>query len=362
MKSSFKNIIAYLNDQSIDIRIRMMFFLEYATLIACLIGSICMILLNQPVSTMFSNIILFIMSFISLYFSHAKKQYDLATIFLVIGCANIALPWMYFTAGGNNSGMPIWMLFSVVVTCLMTTGKIRIVMSSFTIIEDMVCIVLGQFKPEMVTELIGNDAEFYDELQSYAVVCICLTVILAIYLTTYDTQRKKMEAQSIELQNIIRTDALTGMFNRRAYYEETNDCMSGDQAENLVLVALDVNGLKKINDLRGHAAGDDYIREAANVISQSLGKYGHIFRTGGDEFMAVLHCTVEEAHSFEKHLDESIAGLENEWADKMSIAVGVVCCEENPGVNFTDIEKMADKKMYENKAAYYRNKGIDRRK
>lgn len=361
LKFVFKHMLEYFNDQSVDIRIRMLYFLEYVSFIACFVGTICMILLNQSLVSMIPNIILFVMSFVSLYFSHIKKKYDLSALIMIIGCANIAVPWMFFSAGGNDSGMHIWLIFSVVVTCMMARGKMRVLIAAVTIIEDLACLCIGQFWPETVTPLVGENAEFYDELQSFAVVCVCLAFMLTIYITTYDNQRRKLESQSLELRTLMQTDPLTGVFNRRAYYEEIHGYQSSNQAGNLVLVAMDVNGLKKINDQMGHAAGDDYICTAAKIIGQAFGNCGSIFRTGGDEFMAVLHCSVEEAHGFEERLNQCIAAPDNSWADKMAIAVGIVCCEENPDVDFKEIEKLADKRMYENKAAYYRKNGIDRR-
>lgn len=362
VKFIFKHMFEYISDQSIDIRIRMMYFLQYAALLACLLGTTFMILLKQPFAAMIPNHILFVMSFLSLYLSHSKKKYDLATIFLIIGSANIALPWMFFAAGGNESGMHAWMIFGVVVTCMMTNGKIRFLMTSITILEDIACICIGYLWPETVKPLVGENSVFIDRLQSFAIACVCLTVILSIYITTYDNQRKKLEEKSAELKTMMMTDALTGVFNRHAYYEEVSEYKSGSKSADLVLVAMDVNGLKKINDQMGHAAGDDYIRTAAQVISQAMGQYGHIFRTGGDEFMALLHCSAEEARKFETRLSECIAGLNNEWSDKMAIATGIVSWAEIYDVDFTEIEKIADKRMYENKAAYYRRNGIDRRR
>lgn len=267
-----------------------------------------------------------------------------------------------FTAGGNFSGMPIWLMFSLVVTCMLANGKIRVLMTGLTLLEDLACISIGHFFPGTVTPLVGEAAEFYDLLQSFAIVGVFLAAMLIIYISTYDNQRRKLEEQSIELRNIMQTDALTGVFNRRAYYDEISAYNTSAQAKDLVLVAMDVNGLKKINDLLGHAAGDEYIRAAAKVISQAFGSYGHIFRTGGDEFMAVLHCASSEAYGFEEHLNACIAKTDSIWAEKMAIALGVVCCEEEGDVDFKEIEKLADKKMYENKAAYYKKNGIDRRK
>lgn len=356
-----QKVLKYLNNQSIDIRVRMMYFLEYAVLIACATGTICMILLNQPVHSMLPNIGLFVLSFIGLYISHVKKNYGLASFILILGCANITVPWMFFTAGGNKSGMHIWFVFSIVVTCMMSVGKIRIFMSAITIVEDLACICIAQFFPEFVTPLIGENAEFYDQFQSFAVCCASLTVMLIIYIATYDKQRLQLQAQSEELLKLMQTDALTGVYNRRAYYDEMNVYKNGEEIEDLFLVSLDVNGLKRVNDSMGHAAGDNYLCEASKVISQALGQYGHVFRTGGDEFMAIVRCSAEEAKKFETKINESIASLESPWAEKMAIAVGTVGFAEIADFDIAEIEKLADKRMYENKALYYRRSGIDRR-
>lgn len=360
LKFVLKHMFSYMSEQSVDIRIRMMYFIQYASLLACFVGTVFMLLLKQPVEAMYPNIILFVMSFLSLYFSHMKKKYDLSIIILIFGCANIAVPWMFFSAGGNASGMHVWLMFSVVVTCMLASGKTRIIMGGFTILEDLVCICVGHFFPETVTPLVGENAVFYDQLQSFAVVCACLALMLGIYISTYDKQRLKLEEQGIELRNIMQTDALTGVFNRRAYYDEIKTYDEGSQSD-LVLVAMDVNGLKKINDLLGHSAGDDYIRAAAKVISQALGQYGHIFRTGGDEFMALLHCSAKDAQNFENRLNECIVNSNDSWTQKMAIAIGIVCWEEEKQMGIAEIEKLADKRMYENKAEYYRKNGIDRR-
>lgn len=362
-KSVIKSALIYLKDQSVDIRVRMMFFLEYASLGAGLIGTACMSLLHQTLESMIPNFILLFISFLALFISHVKKNHSLSALIMIIGCANMALPWMFFAAGGNNSGMHIWFLFGVVVTCMLSDGKTRITMTSLTIAEDLACICIGNFLPETVKPLVGENAEFYDQLQSYAAVCICLTVMLAIYITTYEKQRLKLEKQSMELKNILQTDTLTGMFNRHAYYSEISSYKEdGHLPEDLVLVAMDLNGLKMINDMSGHSAGDDYIRAAAKALHQAFGQYGHIFRIGGDEFTALLRCTADETQNFESRLNECIAAPDNIWTDRMSVALGIVCCEENTNLNFEEMEKLADQRMYENKAAYYRKSGIERRK
>lgn len=322
-----------------------------------------MSLLHQTLASMIPNFILLFISFLTLFLSHVKKNHNLSATIMILGCANFALPWMFFSAGGNSSGMHIWFLFGVVVTCLLSAGKTRILITSLTIAEDMACICIGHFFPETVKPLVGKNAVFFDQLQSYAVACISLSAMLIIYITTYEKQRLKLEKQSIELKTILQTDALTGMLNRHAYYSEISSCREkSNLPEDLVLVAMDLNGLKMVNDMSGHSAGDDYIRTAARALQQAFGHYGKIFRIGGDEFTALLQCPAAETRTFEARLNECIAAPDNIWSDRMSVAIGIVCSAENPDLNFEEMEKLADQRMYENKAAYYRTSGIERRK
>ena len=362
MKINIKKIFTYLNDQSIDIRTRLMFFLEYAVLVACVIGTICMILLKQSFQSMIPNIIVFLMCFVGLYISHVKKNYDLTTIILIIGCANIALPLMYFLAGGNDSGMPFWLLLSVIITCMMSKGKVRVLMIIITIVEDLACICVGHYFPGLVQPLVGENAKFYDELQSYAVVCASLATMLVIYLMTYERQRNQLVEQGMELRKLMKTDALTGVFNRRAYYDEIGLYKSERDNDDLVIVAMDVNGLKKVNDQLGHAAGDEYMCAAARVIERALGEYGRVYRTGGDEFMAIVSCDEVQLKKIFAQFDSQIKSWTGNLVTSLSISYGYASSKDYPGSSVRELAAVADKRMYENKAAYYIQNGIERRK
>ncbi|RKX46063.1 MAG: hypothetical protein DRP64_03790 [Verrucomicrobia bacterium] len=85
-------------------------------------------------------------------------------------------------------------------------------------------------------------------------------------------------------------DWLTGLYNRR-YFEET----LADHIESatrygreLSLVLFDINGFKQINDTHGHAAGDEALRQFADLLKKSARKADIVCRHGGDEFAAIL--------------------------------------------------------------------------
>lgn len=82
------------------------------------------------------------------------------------------------------------------------------------------------------------------------------------------------------------TDRLTNMPNRRSYEFALEKLRK--EKRDVIIVAYDVNGLKKTNDTLGHDAGDELICAAAQCIQMCFGAWGTCYRTGGDEFIAIL--------------------------------------------------------------------------
>lgn len=353
--------IDYLKNYDIDIRTRMLFLMEYATFFACFLGSIPMLFFANSITVLIPNFALMAFSGLGIFFSHVRKNYTLAINLIVIGCAYITLPVMFFTAGGNNSGMPIWFVLGVVFSCMMTRGKSRVIMPSIAILICAICMLIGHLIPDFIIPLANPQAEFVDMIQSYVVVCILICACLIVYLSAYDKQRTLLEQQSTELSMMMNMDAMTGIANRRAYYKESNHYAANGYTKDLVVVAMDVNGLKKVNDTLGHSAGDAMIQSAANIASEAFSRYGHIFRTGGDEFMAILTCSDETATNLENTLHETIKNSPDESTRSITMAIGVAIWNQEKKLSFTDIEKLADSRMYENKNEFYVKSGIDRR-
>ena len=88
-----------------------------------------------------------------------------------------------------------------------------------------------------------------------------------------------------------RRDQLTGLANRRHLEGELNHIFEGPDSDrvDVALIMCDVDGLKTVNDTRGHAAGDDVLRAVARILERALyGFDGFAARLGGDEFCLVL--------------------------------------------------------------------------
>ncbi|HEY3542159.1 MAG TPA: diguanylate cyclase [Gaiellaceae bacterium] len=86
-----------------------------------------------------------------------------------------------------------------------------------------------------------------------------------------------------------RRDAVTGLGNRLAFDERLARAVeSATASRRVALLVLDADGFKRVNDTRGHAAGDEVLRELARVLSRCVRPQDAVFRLGGDEFAVVL--------------------------------------------------------------------------
>ena len=85
-----------------------------------------------------------------------------------------------------------------------------------------------------------------------------------------------------------RSDPLTGLANRRAFEQALELRLAHDSRETFAVLMLDVDGLKQVNDARGHAAGDAVLKRVASVISSDLRETDLATRWGGDEFVLLM--------------------------------------------------------------------------
>jgi len=158
------------------------------------------------------------------------------------------------------------------------------------------------------------------------------------------------------------TDELTGFFNRRAYENDAIAIREKGIPSKFVLVAFDLNGLKHVNDSMGHASGDELIIGATNCIRMCFKPYGKIYRTGGDEFMAILSATGDEMTRIMADFEDTMKHWKGETVSSLSVSVGYVLGEENEKATFDELEKIADRRMYDSKDLYYKTNKIDRRR
>lgn len=110
------------------------------------------------------------------------------------------------------------------------------------------------------------------------------------------TQREMLQQQ---LKTLATTDPLTGLLNHGEFMRRLSIAMeeARDSKQGMVLVMLDLDHFKSINDEFGHVCGDQVLKEMARLMMSSFRKEDVLGRVGGEEFAALLqHCNLEEAY------------------------------------------------------------------
>ncbi|MDO4182205.1 MAG: GGDEF domain-containing protein [Coriobacteriia bacterium] len=173
--------------------------------------------------------------------------------------------------------------------------------------------------------------------------------------------RVKTERHVLEQRNhlLSESDQLSGMLNRRSYEKHIAVLQDAGHGSSLKMCALDINGLKEVNDNLGHQAGDELICGAANVITSVFGPYGKCYRIGGDEFAAILEGYSPNADELKAQLTKECEAFKGEFVDSLHISVGIETAR--PGDSAQVTMARADSTMYDNKAEYYKSAGKDRR-
>ena len=180
---------------------------------------------------------------------------------------------------------------------------------------------------------------------------------VVIFTTRNVDDEKRREEHLIR---ISMTDEMTRLFNRRCYDEDLRELRNGELPGDFVLFSIDVNGLKTVNDNKGHSAGDELIKGAADCLALSIGNKGKVYRTGGDEFMAVIHTEDPEAQR------NAIKNKAGEWhgvyTDEITMSIGYAAHSAHPDASIDDLEHIADADMYADKEKFYKARGIERRR
>ncbi len=163
--------------------------------------------------------------------------------------------------------------------------------------------------------------------------------------TAYVKAQKKLDAMA-------RTDALTGLFNRRAGLEYLSSIYAQcrEQKKPLTVCFADIDGLKHINDTWGHGAGDALIQSAAAVIKKYVTDPGTVCRLGGDEFVLIMPgMSLQQSEQIASQISREAAGYCIGDGDGITISFGFVQAKFAAGETVESLISIADTEMYREK-------------
>ncbi|MFN2407671.1 MAG: diguanylate cyclase domain-containing protein [Pyrinomonadaceae bacterium] len=164
------------------------------------------------------------------------------------------------------------------------------------------------------------------------------------------TERKKLEET---LRNSSLKDDLTGLFNRRGLLKQAAPYFdfARRQKEKLLLLFIDLDGMKKINDEFGHNEGDNALIQTAQILNRSFRSSDIIARLGGDEFTVLVTDLTADKEDAITRLNDNLKAYNasDTCSHKLAFSIGVATLEPERMTCFEELLEQADQAMYEQK-------------
>lgn len=167
-------------------------------------------------------------------------------------------------------------------------------------------------------------------------------------------QRNENRKLRKQLREMAFADSLTGLLNRRAFNtvlaQETS--FSERTGNACVLVMIDIDYFKQVNDQLGHQMGDSVLVEVAHIIRSCSRKEDIAARLGGDEFVLLYrqqdqHTTYKHVERIRKNVEANLQGFNHHPDFKLTLSMGVAAWQ--PGMTLEEVMQKADAALYEAK-------------
>lgn len=196
----------------------------------------------------------------------------------------------------------------------------------------------------------------FDIVSPSILIYVIGVIMMGIVFSVFTIRERHAFIEMEKKKKASQTDDLTGLGNRRAYNVDIETINNNPIEDDLVVILIDINSLKKVNDTIGHVAGDELIVGTAKCLNMILAEFGKLYRIGGDEFVAILNCSNEQLMDALKTLDHVVDQWDGNMVHELSISKGVVEYRENPGFTYKEMISLADQRMYDDKRNYYMEK------
>ena len=188
--------------------------------------------------------------------------------------------------------------------------------------------------------ILKNGKFLYDNPYFYDIQSLLNRVIWEMY------QRQCYIEANRKLDFLYKRDALTGIYNRMAYFEMaeiiSEKCRILNQ--DCLIAFFDCDNFKVINDEQGHAKGDEILKKIGTILSDTCSRKGGAFRFGGDEFVVLYPLENKET------ADEIINRLNKRFGNEgIQVSIGTCVMDAEKKKSLQEYLDMADQSMYENK-------------
>ena len=177
--------------------------------------------------------------------------------------------------------------------------------------------------------------------------CVVSALFVAIFRRTVKDRRLELLDKYEHLEESVNVDALTGVKNRYAFRSDIKEYAG----KKIILMILDIDNFKEINDKYGHQKGDKILVVFARHVQDMFGKE-RTYRYGGDEFLVLSN--EDDLETFSNKLEDFKQLLGSSKDNIVKFSAGFVSGTLDQELNYSPLLKEADKNLYSSK-----NKGKD---
>ncbi len=236
--------------------------------------------------------------------------------------------------------------------------------------EDIICLSLNESEStiQVLNEIItinNRQTNMLRKVQAAAqqsgddTQTIFLEEVTKLNSELVNTQRK-LEQRHQELSKLNKkldflgnTDYLTKAGNRRKFFK---DMIALAKHEDIILMMMDFNHFKRLNDASGHSRGDEALIAFCDLVWKYIEPYeGRLYRIGGDEFIVAIPVSTNNDNLDIETLIKRVDSLLNSFHKDLSLAYGKTLLKKNDAIEKKHIESVlvkVDKNMYKHKSIH----------
>ncbi len=298
-----------------------------------------------------------VMLLLVMYEAYVRKKMERARIMLCYTFNCFVIPITFFTCGGIDSGMPLYMLAGIFTVIPILKGMHRFICMLVSFFVDLLCLAaayyltvnadaLGDLKQKLLPGL-SLGSRYVDVACSIILIGLYVMITTALVMDAYQRERASREELLVKLDDLSKRDELTGLYNRRELFRFLEDMPAED--DSYYLCMTDIDHFKNVNDTYGHVFGDLVLRTLAAIMAEEVrNEEGELAaRYGGEEFLIVVRAAgMSEALQRIDSIRRRFTGMKWEADDALitSFSGGIVHCSEYR--SYSDAISSADKLLY----------------
>lgn len=277
-----------------------------------------------------------------------RRRYDTAGVLLSLMILFSCLDTVYLIGGDNYS------VFYVIIVLMMQMTvpfERKAIPVTFALVLPVLAVGMYIFDLHWTPPYSIGDANHVLSVMNTIVATTGTITMLSLDRLVRQFVEQFKQLEMAELQKKAYLDPLTGLSNRR-FADEYFTMLNGlKQDENLSMALVDIDDFKQINDTYGHDAGDKALCEIARIFSENTRKTDHAIRWGGEEFLLVIHASLENSYKVMEKIRMSVAKQKytgEGYSFGMTITAGLAPLDP---CRFSACLAECDRKLYEGKNA-----------